>query len=57
MGDGITYELLRFRTRDGGVTWTATLTPNAGVTDASNVITLAAASYPDKAGNDINKRM
>ncbi|WP_421578228.1 DUF4347 domain-containing protein, partial [Shinella sp. M31] len=25
---------------DGGVTWTATLTPNAGVTDATNLITL-----------------
>ncbi|WP_421578232.1 Ig-like domain-containing protein, partial [Shinella sp. M31] len=25
---------------DGGITWTATLTPTAGITDTTNVITL-----------------
>ncbi len=37
--------------RDGGVTWTATLTPLPGVSAATNVITLSAASYTDIAGN------
>src|SRR6185369_5800760 len=36
---------------DGGVTWTATLTPDAAVEDATNVITLADASVFDVAGN------
>jgi len=36
---------------DGGVTWTATLTPTASLTDASNVITLANTSVTDAAGN------
>jgi hypothetical protein len=36
---------------DGGLTWTATYTPNAGVSDASNVITLASAGVADLAGN------
>ncbi|MGN6282339.1 Ig-like domain-containing protein, partial [Frateuria sp.] len=36
---------------DGGVTWTATLTPTADVTDASNTITLATAGVTDAAGN------
>ncbi|WP_277699894.1 Ig-like domain-containing protein [Pseudomonas sp. REST10] len=36
---------------DGGITWTATLTPNANVTDTSNVITLDNTGYTDAAGN------
>ncbi|MGQ3144886.1 Ig-like domain-containing protein, partial [Rhizobium oryzihabitans] len=36
---------------DGGVTWTATLTPTAGVTDASNLVTLANTGVADAAGN------
>ena len=36
---------------DGGITWTATLTPDAPVEDATNVITLADASVTDSAGN------
>src|SRR5918997_1800842 len=42
--------LSTFATLDGGVTWTATFTPNAPIEDASNVITLAN-SYTDLAGN------
>ena len=38
-------------TKDGGVTWTATFTPTASVTDASNAITLNNAGYTDAAGN------
>jgi len=36
---------------DGGITWTATFTPTAGVNDASNVITLANTGVADLAGN------
>ncbi len=36
---------------DGGITWTATLTPNANVTDTSNLITLDNTGYTDTAGN------
>ncbi|MBC3350348.1 hypothetical protein HU811_27205, partial [Pseudomonas sp. SWRI196] len=36
---------------DGGITWTATFTPAAGVTDTSNVITLANGGVADLAGN------
>ncbi|MDY7575083.1 Ig-like domain-containing protein [Actimicrobium sp. CCI2.3] len=36
---------------DGGITWTATLTPTASVTNASNVITLDKTSIADLAGN------
>jgi DNA-binding protein len=36
---------------DGGVTWTATLTPTASVTDATNVITLDNTGVTDAAGN------
>ncbi|WP_445181323.1 Ig-like domain-containing protein [Pseudomonas sp. McL0111] len=36
---------------DGGITWTATFTPTAGVNDATNVITLANAGIADLAGN------
>jgi Ca2+-binding RTX toxin-like protein len=35
---------------DGGITWTATLTPNAGVTDLTNVITVGT-GLTDVAGN------
>ncbi|WP_262300076.1 Ig-like domain-containing protein [Microvirga sesbaniae] len=36
---------------DGGMTWTATLTPDDAVTDASNVLTLDYAGIADMAGN------
>ncbi len=36
---------------DGGITWTATLTPNASVEDASNLITLNKTGLVDAAGN------
>ena len=36
---------------DGGVTWTATLTPSAGVNDATNLITLNNAAITDLIGN------
>ena len=36
---------------DGGLTWTATLTPTANVTDATNLITLANTGVQDSAGN------
>ncbi|MCR8717598.1 Ig-like domain-containing protein [Pseudomonas syringae] len=36
---------------DGGITWTATLTPTAGTTSASNSITLNKAGVTDLAGN------
>ncbi len=36
---------------DGGITWTATLTPSASVTDATNVITLDNTGVTDAAGN------
>ncbi|CAK13669.1 conserved hypothetical protein [Pseudomonas entomophila L48] len=36
---------------DGGITWTATFTPNAGVRDLSNVITLNNTGIADLAGN------
>ncbi|MGY3299069.1 hypothetical protein ACVWY1_003536 [Pseudomonas sp. TE6288] len=36
---------------DGGITWTATLTPSAGITDTSNVITLDNSGVTDTAGN------
>jgi hypothetical protein len=36
---------------DGGITWTATFTPSAGVSDATNVITLANTGVTDLAGN------
>ena len=36
---------------DGGITWTATLTPTASVSDATNVITLANTGVTDAAGN------
>ncbi|WP_082332586.1 Ig-like domain-containing protein [Lysinibacillus contaminans] len=36
---------------DGGITWTATFTPNAGITDTSNVITLSNTGVTDLVGN------
>ncbi|WP_237149828.1 beta strand repeat-containing protein, partial [Metapseudomonas otitidis] len=36
---------------DGGITWTATLTPSANVTDPTNLITLDNTGYTDAAGN------
>jgi hypothetical protein len=36
---------------DGGITWTATLTPNANINNASNTITLANTGYTDLNGN------
>ncbi|NVP58710.1 Ig-like domain-containing protein, partial [Mycoplana rhizolycopersici] len=38
-------------TSDGGITWTATLTPAAGITDTTNLITLANTGVADLAGN------
>ncbi|MFJ4111347.1 Ig-like domain-containing protein [Pseudomonas sp. NPDC089758] len=36
---------------DGGLTWTATLTPSAGISDTSNLITLDNTGVADLAGN------
>ena len=36
---------------DGGITWTATFTPAAGITDTSNLITLDNTGVADLAGN------
>ena len=36
---------------DGGITWTATFTPNVGVNDATNLITLSNTGIADLAGN------
>ncbi len=36
---------------DGGITWTATFTPSANVTDATNLITLDQTGVADLAGN------
>ena len=36
---------------DGGITWTATLTPNTSVTDPSNLLTLDLTGITDSAGN------
>jgi hypothetical protein len=36
---------------DGGRTWTGSFTPDVGTEDATNVVTLTAASYTDAAGN------
>ncbi|MGG4106862.1 Ig-like domain-containing protein [Paenibacillus lautus] len=36
---------------DGGITWTATLTPTSGIIDATNIITLDNAGVADLAGN------
>ncbi|WP_223569451.1 Ig-like domain-containing protein [Pseudomonas sp. BF-R-26] len=36
---------------DGGITWTGTFTPTAGITDTSNIITLSNSGISDVAGN------
>ncbi|MBU2393784.1 MAG: hypothetical protein KKH70_10645, partial [Gammaproteobacteria bacterium] len=36
---------------DGGITWTATFTPTASITDTTNVITLDNTGVADAAGN------
>ncbi|MBO2944093.1 S-layer homology domain-containing protein [Paenibacillus sp. F411] len=36
---------------DGGITWTATLTPNANIEDMTNIITLYNTGVVDEAGN------
>src|SRR5690606_418504 len=36
---------------DGGITWTATLTPDAGVDEPTNVVTLTNTGVVDAAGN------
>ncbi|WP_189659180.1 Ig-like domain-containing protein [Pseudomonas amygdali] len=36
---------------DGGITWTATFTPNANVTDASNLVTLDNTGFTNASGN------
>jgi hypothetical protein len=36
---------------DGGITWTATFTPTASITNTSNVITLDNTGYTDTSGN------
>ncbi len=43
--------LSSFASADGGVTWTATFTPEAGQPATSTAITLDASSITDKAGN------
>ena len=43
--------LSNLTTGDGGITWTATLTPSASTTDASNVITLDYTGITDFSGN------
>ncbi|MBY0239695.1 MAG: DUF4214 domain-containing protein, partial [Burkholderiaceae bacterium] len=43
--------LSNLTTSDGGITWTATLTPSATTTDATNVLTLDYAGVADLAGN------
>ena len=43
--------LSNITTGDGGITWTATLTPSADINDATNTITLANTGYVDLNGN------
>ena len=43
--------LSNLTTGDGGITWTATLTPNASTTAASNVLTLDYTGIADSSGN------
>ncbi|MFC0252221.1 Ig-like domain-containing protein [Massilia consociata] len=43
--------LSNLSTSDGGITWTATLAPDAGVSSAGNVLTLDYAGISDLAGN------
>src|SRR5258705_3985550 len=44
-------ELRRVPFRSGGVTWTATFTPTANITDTTNAITLNNTVLVDAAGN------
>lgn len=44
-------ELSALSSSDGGITWTATLTPDAGVDQPTNVVTLTNAGVVDAAGN------
>ncbi|QOY92475.1 DUF4347 domain-containing protein [Massilia sp. UMI-21] len=43
--------LSNLASNDGGITWTATLTPAAGVNDSSNLLTLNYGGIADLAGN------
>jgi hypothetical protein len=43
--------LSNLASNDGGKTWTATLTPTAAITDATNLIVLDASQVSDAAGN------
>jgi hypothetical protein len=43
--------LSNLSSNDGGITWTATLTPSSNVTDPTNLITLDNTGYTDFAGN------
>ena len=43
--------LIAVSSSDGGITWTATFTPTASITDATNVITLDNSGVVDAAGN------
>src|SRR4030095_8351257 len=43
--------LTEVATADGGITWTASLTPSVDTTDATNVITLDNTAVTDGAGN------
>jgi hypothetical protein len=43
--------LSNLASHDGGKTWTATLTPTANITDATNLIVLDASQVSDTAGN------
>ena len=43
--------LSNLNSSDGGITWTATLTPTAGINDATNLIVLDTGTLQDLAGN------
>ncbi|QVW23510.1 DUF4347 domain-containing protein [Pseudomonas hormoni] len=43
--------LSNLNSSDGGITWTATLTPTAGMNDATNLIVLDTGTVQDAAGN------
>lgn len=54
MLDDLTVEnasLSGLASADGGITWTASLSPDLGVTDADNLVTLDNAGFTDLAGN------
>lgn len=55
--DDLTIEngnLSTISSTDGGITWTAALTPTSDTEDPENVITLKAAGVTDKAGNTVS---